>query len=87
MLLDHAHSNSLPICLHPALNGKQPGDPVKVAQTIIDTIRGEGVAKGKAFPLDLLLGSQSYVFVNATKKNLELFEEWNDVTCGVDMSD
>ncbi|PPQ72168.1 hypothetical protein CVT26_006887 [Gymnopilus dilepis] len=70
-----------------AMNGKQPGDPVKVAQTIIDTIRGEGVAKGKAFPLDLLLGSESCLAVDATKKNLELFEEWKDVTYGVDMSD
>ncbi|PPQ72169.1 hypothetical protein CVT26_006888 [Gymnopilus dilepis] len=98
-----------------AMNGKQPGDPVKCTQAIIDTVRGEGAATGKygnhdcqasegvakhprqslpfdvdmsaAFPPDLLLGSDSYRIASEAKKNdLEVFEEWKDVTCGVDLS-
>ena len=69
------------------MNGKQPGDPVKCTQAIIDTVRGEGMATGKAFPPDLLLGSDSYrIASEATKNDLEVFEEWKDVTCGVDLS-
>ncbi|KAF8878012.1 short-chain oxidoreductase [Gymnopilus junonius] len=70
-----------------AFNWNQPGDPIKGVQAIIDVVRGEGVAKGKAFPSDLLLGSDCYKAVEeSTKYNSKLLEEWKEVACGADFA-
>jgi len=55
-----------------AYNGKQPGDPNKGVEVLLDVIRGEGVAAGKAFPTALSLGSDCYSVVKAEcEKTLE----------------
>jgi hypothetical protein len=67
-------------------NGTQSGDPSKAATVVIDVVRGEGVAEGKAWNGLLFLGSDSGRDVKAkcegTLKNLE---EWGDVARGVDI--
>ncbi|TFK18211.1 short chain dehydrogenase [Coprinopsis marcescibilis] len=64
-----------------AKNGNQPGDPVKGVKVIADIVHGTGVAKDKAFPLGVCLGSDAYnVGVSVASKNLELLEEWKDVS-------
>jgi len=66
-------------------NGKQPGDPEKGVQVMIDVIKGEGAAKGKEFPSALLLGSDCYNLVkDILEKTLETNKEWKDVICSTD---
>jgi len=69
-----------------AYNGKQPGDPEKGVQVIIDVVKGEGVAKGKELPTALLLGSDCYHTVkDILEKTNKTNEEWKDVTCSTDI--
>jgi hypothetical protein len=68
-----------------AYNGKQPGDPQRAAEIIIDLVKGEGVGKGKTVPTVFTLGSDAYEFVKAaTEKTLSRLEEWKDVTSSTD---
>jgi hypothetical protein len=41
----------------PVYDGKQPGDPKKLVEVILDLVRGEGAAQGRKLPLNLALGS------------------------------
>lgn len=60
---------------------KQPGDPVKAAKAIIDTLLGEGPAIGKTFPKTLFLGLDAVASVEETlKAKLLSLEEWKDVS-------
>lgn len=56
-------------------NGKQPGDPVKAAQRIVDVVLGRGMAYGKAHFLRLPLGSDCVQ---------QLREKIADLTANVD---
>lgn len=52
---------------------------------IIDVIKGEGDAKGKEFPLALLIGSDCYGVVKGVlDKTNKTNEEWKDVICSTD---
>lgn len=62
-----------------AYNGKQPGDPVKGFNVMIDIVRGEGFAKGKTVPLSILLGTDCYNQVKG-------MEDWKELTCSTDFS-
>jgi hypothetical protein len=66
-------------------DGNQPGDPAKAVKVIIDVIRGEGIAMGRAFPEHLLLGRDA---VEVVTKRLEtmlwMVQEWEDVSCSTD---
>ncbi|KAF5351889.1 hypothetical protein D9756_007556 [Leucocoprinus leucothites] len=62
-------------------NGQQPGDPQKAVEIIVDLVRGEGVAKGKAWPKSLALGADCYAMIKEElRKASENLEEWKDVT-------
>ncbi|KAI0676307.1 NAD-P-binding protein [Trametes maxima] len=56
------------------------GDPAKAMELLVDVVRGEGRAAGKAWPLYLPMGELA---VNAIRgkatKMLEVVEEWQDV--------
>ncbi|KAH7903354.1 hypothetical protein BJ138DRAFT_160743 [Hygrophoropsis aurantiaca] len=68
-----------------AYNGKQPGDPNKGVEIMIDVVKGEGEEKGKAFPTVLALGSDCYNGVKeASEKTLSRLEEWKDLTISTD---
>ncbi|TFK69342.1 NAD(P)-binding protein [Pluteus cervinus] len=68
-----------------AYNGRQPGDPQKGVNVILDVIRGEGVAVGKPFPSSLQLGSDCYRIVKEEQeKTLTSLELWKDVSISTD---
>lgn len=69
-----------------ALNGNQPGDPLKAVERIIDVVRGEGTAAGKDFPKRLPLGSDALAVIK--KKCLEtlrICDEWEAVITSTDL--
>ncbi|KAK4155545.1 hypothetical protein C8A00DRAFT_13405 [Chaetomidium leptoderma] len=64
-----------------AYNGKQPGDVQKCASVIVDVLTKEGVAKGRAMPVRLALGSDCFEVVRTKcEDTLKLAKEWEDVT-------
>ncbi|KAH7071109.1 oxidoreductase,short chain dehydrogenase-like protein [Paraphoma chrysanthemicola] len=66
-------------------DGLQPGDPQKAVERVVDTIKGEGLAKGKELPPTLYLGGD--VIAQAKKRfedQLALIKEWEDVGSGLD---
>ena len=74
------------------MNGKQPGDPRKHAEVIVDLVRDEGTAKGKVvdpfgdWPLRLPIGPDAF---GAAKKRadgyLKVLESWEDVIKGTNV--
>ncbi|THU83710.1 NAD(P)-binding protein [Dendrothele bispora CBS 962.96] len=71
-----------------AINNKQPGDPIKGVQVIVDIVRGEGVAKDKPFPKSLQLGSDCYGVARASmEESMKTLELWKDVICSTDHKD
>ncbi|GLB33166.1 putative short-chain dehydrogenases reductases (SDR) family protein [Lyophyllum shimeji] len=68
-----------------AYNGKQPGDPRKGVEIMVDVVRGEGVAAGKEFPTVLALGSDCYNVVKTeSERTLARLEEWKEVSKSTD---
>ncbi len=67
------------------LNSKQPGDPKKAVEVIVDVVRGEGVAKGRDMPSFLLLGSDAFAMTQAElKRVMKMQEEWANVSKSTD---
>ncbi|KAG8909291.1 hypothetical protein FRC02_007895 [Tulasnella sp. 418] len=68
-----------------AYNGKQPGDPSKLVEVMVDIARKEGIVAGRNLPTVLPLGSDSYRIINEycdrTKSTLEV---WKDVILSTD---
>ncbi|KAJ4487680.1 hypothetical protein J3R30DRAFT_833867 [Lentinula aciculospora] len=63
-----------------SLHGKQPGDPVKAVELIVDVVRGEGKAQGRNFPRYLPLGSNAgQAIKEKTEMMKSVLEEWGDV--------
>ncbi|RDB30241.1 hypothetical protein Hypma_007082 [Hypsizygus marmoreus] len=70
-----------------AYNGKQPGDPLKGVEVVVDVVRGEGVAAGKAFPTVLNLGTDCYDVVKSEcEATLARLEDWKEVTTSTDFA-
>ena len=68
-----------------AYNHKQPGDPRKGVNVIIDVVKREGVAKNKAIPPAILLGRDCYNSVTGIlTKAIETFEDWKDISTSTD---
>lgn len=64
--------------------GSERGDPDKAATAIVDVVKREGVAQGRAWPPYLVLGEDAEVNVkNKCAKVLGVLEEWVDVARGV----
>ena len=54
---------------------------------MVDVVRGEGLASGKAFPTSLLLGSDCLSAVNEEMlRQREMQAEWEEVTKSTDFS-
>ncbi|KAL1590062.1 hypothetical protein WHR41_01436 [Cladosporium halotolerans] len=67
------------------LSGKQQGDPAKLANVVLDFVRGEGVAEGKEAPLRILLGGDALQDVKGkTERLLGSINEWEHVTTSTD---
>ncbi|KAI3614232.1 serine 3-dehydrogenase [Moniliophthora roreri] len=68
-----------------AYNNKQPGDPLRGVEIMVDIVRGEGVAKGKTFSNNIQLGSDCYETVKTEcEEALRQLEEWKDVSFSTD---
>ncbi|KAH7371175.1 oxidoreductase,short chain dehydrogenase-like protein [Pyrenochaeta sp. MPI-SDFR-AT-0127] len=60
---------------------KQPGDPGKGVERVIDTVKGENDAAGKEFPISLALGSDAVEHIRKNcLENLRLLDEWEAVS-------
>jgi hypothetical protein len=46
-------------------DGKQPGDPQKFVDILIDAVKGEGLLRGKKLPLRLQLGKDAWEEIGA----------------------
>ena len=70
-----------------ALNGKQPNDPARGMEVVVDIVRGEGRAAGKPFPLWLALGADAVKDIRAkATRIIESLDAYQDlsVTVGYD---
>ncbi|TDL27960.1 NAD(P)-binding protein [Rickenella mellea] len=66
------------------LHGKQKGDPALAAEAIVDVVRGEGSAAGRAWPEMLVLGEDAELDIKEKCRSVEVnLEEWKDVTKGI----
>ncbi|KAG1815602.1 uncharacterized protein BJ212DRAFT_1481373 [Suillus subaureus] len=66
--------------------GKQPGDPDKAMEIVVDVVKGEGCAAGREWPLYLVLGKDAEADIrNKCAKVLKHLDDWNDVIRGVDV--
>jgi NAD(P)-dependent dehydrogenase (short-subunit alcohol dehydrogenase family) len=85
-IADYAEINKKADDALQAYNGKQPGDPKKFVQFMIDVVRGEGVAEGKKVPVTLAVGSDCYRTIKAVCGETEsVLEDWKDAICGTDL--
>lgn len=67
-----------------SMDGQQPGDPKKGADRIIDVVKGEGLAKGKEFPLTLMLGDDVWGMAKKyAEDRLKLIGEWKEASFGL----
>ena len=67
-----------------SIPGREPGDPVKAVEAIVDVVRGEGVAEGRPWPDYLFLGDDAEAAVrDKCSKLLKVLDDWADVTRNV----
>ncbi|TFK47028.1 short chain dehydrogenase [Heliocybe sulcata] len=63
-----------------------PGDPVKAGKLLVQVIRGEGVASGKAVPSRFAVGADAYgVIKDDAVTSAERLEAWRDVSASTDV--
>lgn len=63
------------------VDGNQPGDPAKAVSIMMDVVKGEGVAEGKAFPNRLPLGPDCLATLRKHRVNdLLIANEWEEVS-------
>jgi len=68
-----------------AFLSKRRGDPKKLAEVMIDVIKGEGIATGKEFPSVVALGSDAYSLIKySAKETLNSLETWKQLTISTD---
>ncbi|KAK1218302.1 hypothetical protein PQX77_019014 [Marasmius sp. AFHP31] len=68
-----------------AYNGKQPGNPQKAVQVLLDLVHGDGLAQGKPFPTSVQFGSDCYsVAKEHCETALANLEEWKEVSFSTD---
>ena len=66
--------------------GKEPGDPKKAVERMIDVVKGEGLAKGRDLPVRMPLGSDGLKFVeDQCMATLKICEKWRDLITSTDI--
>ncbi|KAI0198361.1 NAD(P)-binding protein [Astrocystis sublimbata] len=69
-------------------NNNQPGDVAKGAKVIVDVLTDSGVAKGKEFPIRVLLGRDCMDGIRAKIARTEkLMKEWEEAIVSTDHDD
>ncbi|KAF8838181.1 NAD(P)-binding protein [Paxillus ammoniavirescens] len=87
-ICDYDEQRADSLATYNVLDGKQPGDPVKAMNAVVDVVRGEGVAAGKEWPLYLVLGRDAEIDIrNKCAKMIRHLDEWSDVVRGVDIDE
>lgn len=67
-----------------ALDGKQPNDPDRGMDVVVDVVRGEGRAAGKPFPLWLALGADAVRDIRAKAVRIvESIDTYQDLSVAV----
>ncbi|KAJ7841063.1 hypothetical protein B0H14DRAFT_3086822 [Mycena olivaceomarginata] len=67
-----------------SLLGTEPGDPARAMEAVVDVVRGEGRARGRAWPGRLVLGADAERDVRAKcKRVLDNMDEWIEDVRGV----
>ncbi|KZT29577.1 short chain dehydrogenase [Neolentinus lepideus HHB14362 ss-1] len=65
---------------------KQPGDPAKAAEVVVQVVRGDGVAAGKQMKSKFVLGSDAYDAIQEGYiGSLAKQEEWKEVARSTDV--
>ena len=60
-------------------NLAQPGDPNKAAERLVDAVKGQGGAIGRAMPTRLVIGADAYQAIrNKCEMMLKVCDEWQD---------
>lgn len=78
---DYAEINKLYQAGVNALHHKQPGDPRKAADRIVDMVRSEGKAAGKTIPPRFPVGADAVEKIRANcSKKMEICDEWEAFT-------
>ncbi|OCH94477.1 NAD(P)-binding protein [Obba rivulosa] len=68
-----------------SIAGREKGDPAKAMTLVVDVVRGEGRARGREWPLWLVLGRDAYADVQAKcNKLLSTMDAWEDVATDLD---
>jgi len=66
------------------LNGKQPNDPDRGMEIVVDVVREEGRAAGKPFPLWLALGADAVRDIRAkATRIIESLDAYKDISVAV----
>lgn len=69
-----------------AEDGRQPGDPVKLAHVVLDLVREEGLAEGRKVPFRMLVGRDCVEGVRGKCEDvLGVVREWEGVWAGCDV--
>lgn len=83
---DYEEQRADSLSTYNVIDGKQPGDPVKAMNAVVDVVRGEGVAAGREWPLYLVLGNDAERDIRVKcARMIQHLEEWSDVVRGVDL--
>ncbi|KIJ62302.1 hypothetical protein HYDPIDRAFT_176618 [Hydnomerulius pinastri MD-312] len=87
-IADYEEQRADSLVTYNAADGKQPGDPVKAMNAVVDVVRGEGVAAGREWPLYLVLGKDAERDIrNKCARMIRHLDEWGDVVRGVDLDE
>ena len=69
-----------------ATNGSQPGDPRKLVERVIDVVKAEGMAAGKAMPPRMPLGPDALAVLRGKcEATLKICEEWEGLIVSTDL--
>ncbi|KAJ3555879.1 hypothetical protein NM688_g2339 [Phlebia brevispora] len=61
--------------------GNEKGDPAKAMELLVDTVRGEGQAYGREWPMWLFMGQDAYRDVRAKcARVLKALDDWEDAS-------
>ncbi|KAI1261347.1 serine 3-dehydrogenase [Xylariaceae sp. FL1019] len=71
-----------------AYSMKQPGDPVKLAQLVVEALTGSGRCAGKKLPPRLLIGKDAYQIVAGNiQEHQENWKEWEELATATNCDD
>ena len=69
-----------------AYNGKQPGDPKKAAELMVDLVHRDGLLKGWDIPSVVDLGSDCHGLIKTVAEDtLKRLEEWKEISHSTDL--